>query len=137
MQNIVIKDKKFFETTSLIKNELESDLFNLKKSRYNNKILVDKCDICNSKDKLETHHIEFQQNSDKYGFIIKDELKHVSVHHTSNLVILCESCHDKVHDNLILIKDMKTAKGNVLNIEIVDKKENNKFNDEELVFERF
>ena len=57
------------------------------------------------------------------------------MHHTSNLVVLCDKCHDKVHDNLILIKGYEeTAKGNILNIEIVDKKEKNKFNDDELVF---
>ena len=45
------------------------DLFNLKKSRYNNKILVDKCDICNSKDKLE---INFEEDNKKFFIKFKD-----------------------------------------------------------------
>ena len=112
----------------------KNDIFESKKSRYNKKTIVYCCEICNSKNNLETHHIEFQQNSDKYGFIIKNDKEHVSVHHTSNLVILCDKCHDKVHNNLLYIEGYEeTVKGNILKIKII-KKNNEKYSDNEISF---
>ena len=94
---------------------------------------MEKCDICNSKDNLETHHIEFQKNCDKHGFILKEKKNHIHKHHESNLVILCDKCHDKIHNNLIIIDGyQETVKGNILKYSFVkqNRKRKNKFNTE-------
>lgn len=132
----IIKDQKFLEIANEIKKEVSNKNNKLKKSRYNKNILVNKCDICESTNNLETHHIEFQVNSDNYGFIINNEKSHVHKDHTSNLVILCEKCHDKIHNNLIVIEGYEeTIKGNILKFKYINKsnKEKNlKYTDEDI-----
>lgn len=132
----IIKDQKFLEIANEIKKEICNKNDKLKKSRYNKNILVNKCDICECTNNLETHHIEFQQNSDNYGFIINNEKSHIHKDHTSNLVILCDKCHDKIHNNLIVIEGYEeTIKGNILKFKYINKlnKEKNlKYTDEEI-----
>ena len=132
----IIRDNKFKEIAASIQDNIETDLFSCKKSKYNRNILMDKCDICESKDKLETHHIEFQKNSDKYGFVLNEEKNHIHKNHESNLVVLCELCHDKIHNNLIIIEGYEeTIKGNILNFKIGEiKKKNLKYNDEHIEY---
>ena len=133
----IIKDNNFLEISNEIKLNLENEV-DIKKSRYNKNLLMTKCDICDSKDKLETHHIEFQKNTDKYGFILNESKNHIHKDHMSNLVVLCSTCHDKIHNNLILINGYEeTAKGNILNFEVVKKefkKKNLKYSDEDIEY---
>ena len=75
---------------------------------------------------LETHHIIEQENYIKNN--IKDDKKHIKKNSSANLVILCQSCHDKVHENneknndKIIIEGYKqTSKGKKLIV-----KKNNK-----------
>ena len=134
----IIKDSKFIDISNNIKLEIEN-FNNIKKSRYNKNLLITKCDICESKDKLETHHIEFQKNTDKYGFILNKDKNHIHKDHISNLVILCSKCHDKIHNNLIVINGYEeTAKGNILKFEIVKKssKKNLKYSVEDVDYLR-
>lgn len=70
-----------------------------KTSRYNTKVIVDKCEICDEKAE-DTHHIQFQCTADKDGIIGKQFHKNVS----SNLVPLCKKCHNSVHANEIIIR---------------------------------
>ena len=97
-----------------------------------------KCDICGSNEKLETHHIEFQKNTDKHGFILNENKNHIHKDHISNLVVLCINCHDKIHNNMIIINGYnETSKGNLLNFEILENnknKKNNKYSDEEIKY---
>jgi len=134
----IIKDQTFLEIANNIKTSIEGTSNNVKKSRYNKNILVDKCDICESTSNLETHHIEFQKNSNEHGFILNDDKKHIHKDHTSNLVILCNLCHDKIHNNLIVIEGYEeTIKGNILKFKYIkpdNKKKNLKYTDSEIVF---
>ena len=63
-----------------------------KNSKYNQKLIVDKCFKCNCKEHLHTHHIfpqqEFTNTKQNEGFR-KDALY--------NLVVLCEKCHQNIH----------------------------------------
>lgn len=89
-----------------------------KPSRYNKRLLMDKCEVCGHKPKkdqipLETHHIEFQKDTDKDGFLLSKPHKHKN--HKSNLVVLCTKCHDKIDTGELVISGYKeTNKGRVL-----------------------
>ena len=73
-------------------------------SKYNSKLLLDKCAICNymptkkNDIPLETHHINMQCSANSSGF---HDIHHKNELH--NLVGLCKSCHQKVHQDLIVI----------------------------------
>ena len=77
------------------RSRLETDKTGLipkKRSRYNSKKWVEKCEECGSTKELHTHHIEHQASADKDGYI--------GVFHKnrlSNLKILCRECHEKEH----------------------------------------
>jgi len=66
-----------------------------KRSRYNKKKIVDRCERCHSTKNLHTHHIEHQATADSDG---KIGTYHKNVLH--NLMILCEECHDREHHHI-------------------------------------
>jgi DNA mismatch repair protein MutS len=75
------------------KDEHPSCIVPNKRSRYNKKKIVDRCEICRSTKDLHTHHIAHQAAADHEGYI---GTQHKNVLH--NLQILCRSCHEKEHD---------------------------------------
>jgi DNA mismatch repair protein MutS len=97
--------------------EIPSELVSTRTSKYNAKLVVDKCKICGSRAD-DTHHIDFQCSSDSNGAIQKGEKKfHKNVE--ANLVALCKSCHIKVHHSVDGKKYnidgyIQTSKGTVL-----------------------
>lgn len=98
----------FIHLANTIRQEILSDdnsheLMKDKRSRYNKKLMLDKCSICGKSGDLETHHIKFQKDASKNGFI--DDRFHKNS--KFNLVALCESCHDKVHNDSLLIEGWK------------------------------
>jgi hypothetical protein len=63
------------------------------------------CEICNKKVGTEVHHLQFQQNA------VNDHVYGSHKNHKSNLVNICESCHNLLHlENKELIKK-KTTNG--------------------------
>ena len=115
----ILDDPEFIKTAVELKNDLldkkniNYKLVNDKKSLYNNDVYVDKCSICSSEDKLETHHIIYQK---EYKETPKGEINNVKFHivknHKSNLIILCQKCHDKLHDGKIKINSLvQTSNG--------------------------
>jgi DNA mismatch repair protein MutS len=78
---------EFIKSAHEVRCELQGiskDFVNTKKSRYNSQVFMDSCGVCGSRSKqLETHHI-VPQNIRKNNKV-------------SNLMPLCESCHDKIH----------------------------------------
>ena len=97
--------------------EIPSELVSTRTSKYNAKLVVDKCKICGSRAD-DTHHIDFQCSSDSNGAIQRGEKKfHKNVE--ANLVALCKSCHIKVHHSVDGKKYnidgyIQTSKGTVL-----------------------
>ncbi|MCG3664649.1 hypothetical protein L5F09_02690 [Aliarcobacter butzleri] len=85
------------------------------RSRYNNKKILVICEIKECDNVADhTHHILEQHKADKNGFI-----GHIRVNHKANLVGLCESCHNKVHRNEIIIKGyVQTSKGLELDYQV-------------------
>jgi DNA mismatch repair protein MutS len=115
-----ILEKDFIDTTYKIREELVNNLENttIKKSRYNTKKLLIKCEICNYQPKtkkdfpLETHHIIDQCLSDDNGFY-KDQFFHKNEKY--NLVSLCKECHLSVTLKKIVINGyIQTSNGIVL-----------------------
>ena len=65
-----------------------------KSSRYNSEKIKGKCEMCGKIVGDEIHHIEEQQYAkEDNGFIGT-----IHKNHMGNLMSLCESCHDQMHD---------------------------------------
>lgn len=94
-------------------NELRKTIFgitdqyhNNKTSKYNGKIYVDNCAICNTRIELQTHHINEQTKADEEGFI-----GHYHKNSSFNLVIICKKCHDNLHLNKKKLVPKQTLTG--------------------------
>lgn len=94
-------EKAYEIRNKLIGNEKKP----IKKSVYNSKKIIDKCQICSSTKDLETHHITFQCRADNDGFLQSGLHKN----HLSNLSVLCKKCHDDVTYNRIIIHGYKDS----------------------------
>lgn len=119
----IIKNDKFSEIMNRMNNFVEysdekeeKELVNKEFSKYNKKLVLDKCQICryipngNMDIPLETHHIDMQCKADDMGY---HEIYHKNELH--NLVVLCKKCHQKVHqDKIINLKYVYTEKGKEL-----------------------
>jgi len=93
-------DTSFLNLANEIRQEVLgiNKLVNFKKSKYNANLIVDKCNICKKENATETHHIHFQKDADDNGFI-----DHYHKNKKFNLVGLCETCHDKIHNGELKI----------------------------------
>lgn len=104
----LMKDTMFNERTLSILNEY--DEIDIKKSKYNPEIYLENCNICKSHKNLETHHIIWQMNFDKNN--INKNKFYLQKNNKSNLVCLCNKCHDSVHNNKIIINGwIETSSG--------------------------
>ena len=98
----------FIHLANTIRQEILSEdssheMIKHKRSRYNKDLMLNKCSVCANSGNLETHHIKFQKDATKNGFI--DDRFHKNS--KFNLVALCQGCHDKVHNNSLLIEGWK------------------------------
>ena len=91
-------DSVFIETADKIRSTF---IKTPRKTKYNSKKIVDKCQICDSI-ATEVHHIQEQHTADKDGYI-----GYIHKNRKSNLVSLCEVCHTKIHQNIIYIEGYK------------------------------
>ena len=94
--------------------------------KYNNKLYIDSCSICNKNlnlTELDTHHIIYQEDFDE-----NDTKDHYKKNDINNLVVLCEEHHKAVHDNKLKIYGYsKTINGKrKLKYEFLEKKEKKK-----------
>ena len=97
---------EFIHQAVLIRNKLLNNktLISTKKSKYNSKIYMTECQVCNSKEDLQTHHIIFQSHHEGEGKNYKN-----------NLIVLCENCHEKLHKNQLSIKGLlETSEGVII-----------------------
>lgn len=100
---------QFIENAYTIRNNyksVKSILDSKTSSRYNSKVIINKCSICNLNDASEVHHIKEQRDANDNGFI-----QNVHKNHISNLLQLCEKCHNNVHKNNVKLEKRKTSKG--------------------------
>ena len=98
--NALINDSDFIKTAKKIRKSQEK-LFNVKQSNYNKEKIGVCCEICGG-EYNHTHHINEQHTADSNNFIN-------GYHKNSkfNLVALCVSCHEKVHNDKIIISGYK------------------------------
>ncbi len=85
---------------------VSDDVVKPKPSRYNRGVMVDVCRIC-GRAATETHHIRYQKDAidgKVDGSDDESSSGSVNVHQASNLVALCEECHQKEHTGQIHIK---------------------------------
>ena len=87
-------DAEFIKVANQIRQEIIEGPATCKKSRYNARLMVRECSVCGRKDKLETHHIVQQKYADAQGMLQDGKQKN----ELSNLCVLCETCHDKLHN---------------------------------------
>ena len=114
----IIKDPKFISIANKIKNDLlkrNSEMVGEKKSRYNSEIYVYECNLCGKRNtkgyvnELETHHINHQKDCED-GFVKKKQ--HLQKDGKANLIVVCQQCHDKIHNNEIDVEGyVMTSKG--------------------------
>jgi DNA mismatch repair protein MutS len=130
----IIDDTEFIKSAMAVRNKLLGDgqeILANKPSKYNSDIFMDSCGICKGKEDLDTHHIVFQSTADKDGYI---GVKHKN--HESNLVVLCKTHHDMVHQGKLVIRGwVETSGGKKLDYEELlekDTKKSKKY-DEEMI----
>lgn len=118
----IIQDNEFTTITNEIKNELigaKSEIIQPKVSKYNSAVYIDHCAVCNKKlyekddiVNLDTHHIN-QQKDCKNGVVKHKEF--MKKNDKSNLIVLCKTCHNNVHDGkLIIDKYVSSTSGKVI-----------------------
>jgi DNA mismatch repair protein MutS len=69
-----------------------------KTSHFNSKKVVGMCERCGKERGKEVHHLQYQREADETGYI-QGKKKGAKFHknHASNLMTLCETCHDEMH----------------------------------------
>lgn len=113
----LMKDKHFNERT----NELLKEYQNItnKVSKYNANVIIESCEICKSKNNLETHHIIWQKDFDENGINKNKFYLHKNDLH--NLVVLCNKCHDKVDSGNIIINGwINTSEGKKFDYQLIE-----------------
>ena len=87
-------------------NHTATNILAQRTSKYNSEHVKGKCEMCNNKPGVDTHHLQYQKyaNSQKYigGF---------HKNHKANLMNLCKDCHKSIHDKDIQYKRVKTTEG--------------------------
>jgi DNA mismatch repair protein MutS len=102
-------DRDFINLANIIRQEIlgTNILLKNKKSKYNSKLIIDKCNICKKENATETHHIRFQKDADENGFI-----EHFHKNKKFNLIGLCDNCHNNVHNgNLVINQAILSSNG--------------------------
>lgn len=115
--NSLLECPNLIEKAYEIRNKLIGNDKKIKKSVYNAKKIIDKCQICSSTKDLETDHIEGQCEADEKGFL--NDSRHKN--HLSNLCILCHQCHLNKTLGKIKINGYKSSlKGQLLDWEKIE-----------------
>ena len=95
-------DREFLDLAEGLRKELTRDLSDVellrrkRKSRYNSRLYLTKCAICNAPVE-EVHHIA-PKSASKGGFI-----EHFKTNHRFNLIPLCSRHHKMVHEGRLII----------------------------------
>ena len=88
---------------------VKQNVLDNKQSKYNAKVYVHLCEVCGL-DAEDVHHIKFQCTADVNKMIdgaIQKDTK-------SNLVPLCKSCHNNVHNGGLKIFGFKMTSNGVI-----------------------
>ena len=106
---------EFLEKAYAIRNKYYPDTngyLSQKTSQYNAGKIKGVCEICKKNIGEEVHHLEHQKDADQNGFVGSFHKNHLA-----NLLMVCEKCHNQLHDNSMtnVVKEKKkTSKGYLL-----------------------
>jgi len=89
--------KDAFDIRDYLK-ENNSEILSTKKSKYHKGVFMHNCTHCGTNKSLETHHIKEQHTANDEGLISTDEYC-INKNQKFNLIVLCRSCHMKMHSN--------------------------------------
>ena len=109
--------QKFIERAMQIRRSYlkqNQQIISGRKSKYNAKKYVDRCELCGSEnaEELETHHIKEQHKSGEDGFI-----EHVPKNAEYNLMVLCRKCHHyRLHGEGNKIQVDQTLGGKIVRV---------------------
>ena len=86
-----------------------------KKSHFNAKHIKGQCEKCGKNMATEVHHLQYQQDADVRG-LIENQKDGLTFHknHPANLISLCNTCHDEIHNTGTRLKKVKTSKGTIV-----------------------
>jgi DNA mismatch repair protein MutS len=97
------------EYTNMNKNFVDPKI-----SKYDNTVYMDKCSLCNENCE-EVHHIIQQKDANSENILEKYQ---IHKNRKSNLMLVCEKCHDRIHNKEIQINGYKnTTEGKKLYFE--------------------
>ena len=114
----LMRDKLFNDRVGEILKEYD-EYDTPKKSNYNDDFMIE-CHICKSKNNLESHHIIPQKDFDKNH--THKTLIHIKKDNYSNIVTLCDKCHDKIDTSEIIINGwIESSTGKYLDYKKSDK----------------
>lgn len=105
----ILKDNNFFDIAFEYRKKFTGEknkIVSLKKSKYNTKKILNKCEICGNEKNLETDHINEQQNTNENGFI---KNKYFHKNENFNLACLCKECHLKKTLGKIIINGYRDS----------------------------
>ena len=102
-------DVSFITRAMKIRSSYDEDnkLSPCKPSKYNSNVYVDQCKVCGGTKDLVVHHIVAQREFvEGHCIPYRKNIEH-------NLVVLCESCHNKVHrtKDLVINGYIQTSQG--------------------------
>ena len=90
---------------------VNGSLLSLKTSHFNSKKVINMCENCGKNPGKEVHHLNHQMNANADGIIVNDDTV-LHKNNLANLMTLCESCHNIMHNNFKKgCKRVKTSKG--------------------------
>jgi DNA mismatch repair ATPase MutS len=96
----IIENQEFIylaEKIQKVVEEREVNIVSERVSRYNRNLHMDKCQVCGSR-AVETHHIIQQKDADEMKMVEASAMgPKISMNHFTNLVALCEGCHQAIH----------------------------------------
>ena len=118
-------DPEFIAKAFFIRNQIEHDKsstnlspLNIKKSRYNQRVMIQSCIVCNYSPRqdtdisLDVHHINSKCLADDNNMIQGKTNFHKNS--KSNLIVLCKHCHNNVHNGKLDIKGyVSTSAGTI------------------------
>ena len=94
-------------------NPESGSILSLKSSHFNSKKIMNMCENCNKKFASETHHLQYQNQSNENGIIHNEGLV-FHKNNPANLINLCNDCHNEIHKKNVKHKKVKTSKGIIL-----------------------
>lgn len=93
-------DKDILKTSLSLRRKLSGEkehIIEPKRSRYHKDVFMDMCEVCGGKAEA-THHKSFQCHAVN-GFINEKNKEHLSIHDKSNLLVVCNKCHQNIHSD--------------------------------------